>query len=118
MIGVGIDAVDIDRFRNASASLIDRLFTETERAYANQFQDPGPSFAARFAAKEATMKSLAVGLGAFGFHDVEVINADSGAPVLNVVGDAHALANTKGVTSFHLSLTHTDSTATAIVIAE
>lgn len=120
MIGIGIDAVDVARFRAVLArtpTVEARLFTETERAYAARFRDGTPRLAARFAAKEATMKSLSVGLGAFGFHDVEVVNAESGAPELIVRGAAADLARSLGVGSFRVSLTHTDLVAEAVVVA-
>ena len=76
VVGVGLDAVDLDRFRALLARrprLSGRLFTDGERAYAGQTADPVPRLATRFAAKEATMKALGVGLGAFAFADVEVV---------------------------------------------
>ncbi|MBV9665472.1 MAG: holo-ACP synthase [Actinobacteria bacterium] len=120
MFGIGIDAVEIDRFRKVLArtpGVARRLFTEGERAYGARYKDPAPRLAARFAAKEATMKALGVGLGAFGFHDVEVVRASSGAPSLAVSGAAATLAAELGVTGFRLSITHTDRTAEAVVAA-
>ena len=78
MISIGTDVVDLDRFRVALARtprMVDRVFTEGERAYALRKRDPAERLAARFAVKEATMKALGVGLGAFKFHDVEVVKA-------------------------------------------
>ena len=121
MIGIGIDAVEVARFRDVLArtpSIAGRLFTSGERAYADGHADPAPRLAARFAAKEAAMKALGVGLGAFGFHDVEVVNAEGGAPSLRVTGVAAALAAERGVTSWLVSLTHTDAVAEAVVVAE
>ena len=112
--------MDVDRFRRAlrrRPALTMRLFTEGERAYGARFRDPAPRLAARFAAKEATMKALGVGLGAFSFHDVEVVRKPSGAPALRVSGAAAALAAERGVTVLHLSITHTDRTAEAVVAA-
>jgi holo-[acyl-carrier protein] synthase len=120
MIGLGIDAVEIDRFRRMLArrpGLAARLFTDAERAYGARFSDSAPRLAARFAAKEATMKALGVGLGAFPFHDVEVVRAATGAPSLRVSGAAAALAGERGVTSFLVSITHTNVTAEAVVAA-
>jgi len=120
MIGLGIDAVEVDRFRRALARtprMVQRLFTDDERAYGARFADPAPRLAARFAAKEATMKALGVGLGAFDFRDVEVCSAPSGAPTLRLSGRAAALAGSRGVTAFHLSITHTDVVAEAVVAA-
>jgi holo-[acyl-carrier protein] synthase len=119
LIGVGLDAVEIGRFRDALArtpALERRLFTDGERDYGHASQDPAPRLAARFAAKEAAMKALGVGLGAIGFHDVEVVKEESGAPGLRVTGRAAALALEKGAGSWQVSLSHTDSVAMAVVI--
>ncbi|MGB0800651.1 MAG: holo-ACP synthase, partial [Ilumatobacteraceae bacterium] len=80
--------------------------------------DPVPGLAARFAAREATMKSLGLGLGAFGFHDVWVRRLEGGAPELVVEGRALELATAAGVGRWHLSLSHVDSVAVAYVVAE
>ncbi len=120
MIGLGIDAVDIGRFRTVLArrpGLAERLFTAGERAYAARQADPAPSLAARFAAKEAAMKALGVGLGAFRFTDVEVVRLASGQPALRMQGAAAALASKQGVGKFLVSLTHTSSQAEAVVAA-
>ena len=84
------------------------MFTEGERAYAAGLADPAPSLAARFAAKEAVMKALGVGLGAFGWCDVEVRRAEGGRPSLVLRGQAAALAGRRGVGSWQVSITHTD----------
>lgn len=100
VIGVGIDFVQVDRFRtsiNRTPSMVERMFTPDERLYALAAKDPAERLAARFAAKEAVMKALGVGLGAFGFHDVEVIRAESGEPSLGIYGPAEALALERGV---------------------
>ena len=58
-----------------------------------------------------------LGLGAFAFHDVEVVNAASGKPELVLRGKAAALAGERGVAGWMLSLTHTDRTAHAVAVA-
>jgi holo-[acyl-carrier protein] synthase len=121
VIGVGVDVVDIDRFRRVLArrpAMHDRLFTTAELDYARAAGDDVPRLAARFAAKEAVMKALGVGLGAFSFKDVEVERHPSGAPSLVVRGGAESLAAERGVARWHLSLSHTDHVATAIAVAE
>jgi holo-[acyl-carrier protein] synthase len=120
VIGIGIDAVDVDRFRTVlerRPGMAERLFTDGERAYCARLSDAAPSLAARFAAKEATMKALGVGLGAFRFTDVEVIRLASGRPTLSVRGAAAALAAEQGVARWLVSLTHTSSLAEAVVAA-
>ena len=121
MIGIGVDVVEIERFRRSlerTPSMRERLFTEIELAYVAPNNDPVPSLAARFAAREAVMKALGLGLGAFGFHDVWVERADSGAPSLAFAGRAAELAREAGVARWHLSLTHSELVAVAYVVAE
>jgi holo-[acyl-carrier protein] synthase len=120
VIGIGVDLVDVERIRVALArtpSLRDRLFTADEQAYAASAKDPAERFAVRFAAKEAAMKALGVGIGAIGWHDVEVVRAESGEPSLSVTGRAAELAAERGVTSWLLTLTHTATVAEAIAVA-
>ena len=95
--GIGVDAVDVARFRGVlerRPAVAARLFTEAERSYAESGTDPGSRLAARFAAKEAVLKALGVGIGAAGFHDVEVVRDPSGAPRLSLAGRAATLAAT------------------------
>ena len=121
VVGVGTDLVDLDRFRQAAErtpGILTRYFTEGEQAYAQRRNDPIERYAARFAAKEAVMKALGVGLGACELAEIEVVrDEDSGAPDLVLHGKAAALATERGVTAWHLSLTHTDTAAHAIAIA-
>lgn len=120
VVGIGVDAVEIVRFRESltrTPTLRDRMFTDHEITSLDTRSDSVPSFAARFAAREAVMKAMGVGLGAFDFHDVWVENEESGRPVLQVSGRAEALARERGIASWHLSLTHTDGLAIAYVVA-
>jgi len=121
MIGVGVDLVDIERFRRSldrTPSMRTRLFTDSELADLENRADPVPGLAARFAAREAVMKSLGVGLGVFGFHEVWVRRHPSGRPDLIVDGRAAQLASRAGVSRWHLSLTHDERCAVAYVVAE
>ena len=118
--GIGVDAVDVERFRRAlqrTPSMRQRLFTAEELAYVAPKQDPVPSLAARFAAREAVMKAMGLGLGAFGFHEAWVERAASGEPSLVVVGRAAELAADRGITTWLLSITHTATVAIAYVVA-
>lgn len=63
------------------------------------------------------MKALGVGLGRFPFKDVEVVRARSGAPGLSLTGQAAALAGARGVRQWHISLTHSELIAAAVVVA-
>ncbi len=124
--GVGVDAVDIDRFRKVLArrpALAGRVFSEAERADAAGRADPAPHLAARFAAKEAVMKALGTGIGGFALRQVEVVRdrvggRPAGPPRLRLSEGAAALAAAHGVATWHLSLTHTERVAVAVVVAE
>ncbi len=124
--GIGIDAVDIVRFRKVIARrprLVERVFTEDERAYANRRAEPAQHLAARFAAKEAVMKTLGVGIGGFAIREVEVVRpigptGRRGAPALRLTGKAAELAVRRGIVRWHISLTHTDDLALAMVLGE
>jgi holo-[acyl-carrier protein] synthase len=120
LVGLGLDLVEVARFAAALArypKMGERLFTPAERGYAGGFADPAPSLAARFAAKEAVMKALGVGLGAFAFPEVEVERHASGQPYISLHGSAEDLASRRGVRQWLVSLTHTETTAAAVVVA-
>jgi len=121
VVGVGIDLVDVGRLRSAMArrpGLAARMFTDLERDTRASGGRVAERLAARFAAKEATMKALGVGLGAFGLRDVEVVVDDSGRPELRLHGAAGERATRLGVRSLSLSLSHTTTLASAVVVAE
>lgn len=118
--GLGTDVVEVSEMRSALArrpGLRERLFTEAEWDYAQRHRDPIPHLAARFAAKEAVMKSLGRGIGAMGFNEIEVRHLDGGAPVVTLTGRAAAVALEAGVDRFEISLTHTRTIAQATVLA-
>lgn len=118
-MGIGVDAVDVARFRlmlERTPSMRQRVFTVEELAYADAQSDPVPSLAVRFAAREAVMKALGVGLGAFDFHDIWVRRQESGQPEIVQTGRAATLAERCGVQHWLVSLTHTDQTAIAYVM--
>jgi holo-[acyl-carrier protein] synthase len=121
IVGLGVDVVDMDRFRvvlGRRPRIAERVFTDGERRYAFGKADPVPRLAARFAAKEATMKALGVGLGAFKFYDAEVVRAPSGEPSIRLSGAALELAGHRGASSLRLTMTHSDLVAVAFVVAE
>ncbi len=121
VVGIGIDAVDLDRFRTVldrRPRLARRLFTDGELAYAALAPDPLPRLATRFAAKEAVMKALGVGLWSFRLTDVEVARDGLEAPTVLLHDGAADLAVARGAARWHLSLTHTDTVALAVVVAD
>ena len=119
VVGIGTDLVDIERMRAVIARrprFVARVFTEGERAYCSATRDPSERYAARFAVKEAVLKTLGVGLGGADFADIEVIRLESGQPQLRVSGRAAALAAERGIGHWLVTLSHSRYLAQAVVI--
>lgn len=126
IVGTGLDVAEIPRVRAAldeprtGARFKARVFTAGEQAYcdargAGRYE----SYAARFAAKEATMKALGVGWGAqMGWLDIEVVREPDGRPTIVLHGKGATTATAAGVTRVHLALTHTRDLAVAQVVLE
>src|ERR1700750_3152500 len=91
ILGVGSDLIDIRRIEAAidrfGDRFLDRIFTETERRRCERRANPGPSYARRFAAKEAAAKALGTGFrsGVF-WRDLGVVNLPGGKPTLAMTG--------------------------------
>ena len=120
IIGLGMDATEIDRIAQSIERYGDhflrRVFTEGEIAYCQRKRDSAPSFAARFAAKEAAMKALGTGFsrGVY-WTGIEVVRR-GGPPQLRFHGGAAVRAEAMGATSSLLTLTHSRDLAIAHVL--
>jgi holo-[acyl-carrier protein] synthase len=111
IFGVGIDVVDIVRFKQSlerTPALEQKLFTKAERIKSIQ------SLAARFAAKEALVKALNAENG-ISWHEAEVVNLEDGKPAFIFYG---AVADLVDGANVYLSISHDAGIATAIVIVE
>lgn len=122
IVGHGIDLVSIARIAQLLGDhpdrFLERCFTAGERSYQEQGRRYHEHLAARFAAKEAVMKALGTGLAeGVSWTEIEVVKLSSGAPELRVTGRAAEIAQARGITSWQISLTHTDDLAMASVIA-
>jgi holo-[acyl-carrier protein] synthase len=114
IVGIGVDAVLVERFIASLArtpGLSERLFTSAERDRSDE------SLAARFAAKEAVAKAIGAPKGLV-WQDVEVFNDDAGRPLLSVSGSVASAAEALGVRQWHLSMSHDGGIAVAMVVAE
>lgn len=120
MIGIGTDLVELDRFRTTlerTPGIKRRTFTDAEQRYADSKHDPTERYAVRWAAKEAVMKAMGVGLGAVAMADIEVVRAESGAPSIVLHDTAAAKAAELGISEWKITLTHTEAFAQAIAVA-
>jgi len=119
--GTGIDIVEITRIEKVmerkGESFLRRVFTAREIAYCCRSGRPAPRLAARFAAKEAVLKALGLGLRRVKWTDIEIGRDELGKPLVMLCGQAAAIAAERGISELHLSLTHSRDYAAAQVIA-
>jgi holo-[acyl-carrier protein] synthase len=121
--GLGTDLSRVSRFQRMldenSSALIERLFTPAERAYSLSKGYPAPHLAARFAAKEAFLKALGLGLrDGISWQDMSVENDALGKPFMVLSGRAEEIFTGRGLTGLHLSYSHEGDYAAATVILE
>lgn len=123
VVGHGVDLTEVARIERMLAEhgdrFVERVFTATERGYADAGgRRRAERYAARFAAKEAAFKALGTGWrSGIAWTDAEVVHGADGAPTLRVHGALAQAAAERGVTAWRLSLTHTDALAMASVLA-
>jgi holo-[acyl-carrier protein] synthase len=119
MLATGVDIIEISRVRGVlerfGQRFLDRVYTPNEIAFC---RDRPPNLAARFAAKEATMKALGSGVRGIGWKDIEVIRHPSGAPSIKLHGRAKARAERLGVKEISVSLSHSRDYAVAFVVTQ
>jgi holo-[acyl-carrier protein] synthase len=117
MLTTGVDIIEIDRIQRVlerwGDRFLRRIYTEGEASYC---RGRAQNLAARFAAKEATMKALGTGLRGVGWRDIEVVRNEAGAPSLVLHGRAQVRAETLGVRELALSLSHSRNYAVAFVV--
>ena len=119
MLATGVDIIEISRVRGVlerfGQRFLDRVYTPNEIAFC---RDRPPNLAARFAAKEATMKALGSGVRGIGWKDIEVIRHPSGVPSIKLHGRAKARAERLGVKEISVSLSHSRDYAVAFVVTQ
>ena len=119
MLTTGVDIVEIGRVQQVlerwGQRFLDRIFTEGEQAYC---AGRAPNLAARFAAKEATMKALGTGVRGVSWKDIEVVRQESGAPSLRLTGRALQRFQSLGLSHLALSLSHSRDNAVAMVVGQ
>lgn len=123
IVGLGVDMEEISRLREVikrhGKIFLERIFTPAEIAYCERHRDPVERYAARFAAKEATMKALGTGWSkGVRWRDIEVTRMPGGRPTIVLHGVAGKHAERMGVHHISLSITHSGNFALAEVILE
>lgn len=121
IIGIGIDIIEITRVKQAIRKeyFVRKVFTKREIEYCQaQGVQVASSYAARFAAKEATVKALGIGFRQGGMLDIEIINDDFGKPQLFLRARYQEYAEQLGVKNIFVSLSHSKDNAIAYVLLE
>jgi len=118
LLDTGVDIIEIGRVQQVidrwGPRFLDRVFTPAEQT---QCAGSVPSLAARFAAKEAAVKTLGTGIGEVSWQEVETISGQKGKPYLRLHGNANRIATEKGLRNWSVSLSHSRDYAVAMVIA-
>ncbi len=118
IVGLGVDLADISRVERLLARyprFARRCFTPHEREYAERFARPARRYAARFAGKEAVMKSLGTGWRRLRWTDIEITGG--GKPTVVLTGTAAARAAELEVARVEVAVTHTDTAALVVAAA-
>ena len=115
----GIDLVEIKRIEKSlkNPRFLKRIYSESELSWYADGNIPPQSAAGAFAAKEAFLKALGVGIFDIPLCEISVMHRPSGAPYFSLSGKAESLASTRGLSDIALSITHTDRYAAAVVFA-
>jgi len=119
--GVGLDLVEIERLRalvdRHGESFLRRILHPNESRERLDKADGAAHLAGLFAAKEAVMKALGTGMAGAAFSEIAVLHALGGQPFVELHGGTRETAAGLGVSAWHLSITHSKTTAAAVAIA-
>ena len=121
--GLGIDIVDIERFRKANAKIGDgflkKIFTDRELAFSENKKNRFEHLAGKFSAKEAVKKSLPDGARiGLAWYEIEILNGVDGKPYVELHGEAKKIKEDNNIKTVFVSISHASDTAVANAIAE
>jgi len=121
--GIGIDIISVERiekgFEKFGIKFLEKIFTKAEIEYCGRHASVFEHYAGKFSVKEAFMKSIGAGIrqGVW-FKDIEVLNRETQQPYVQVYNKAAAYLSALGNPNIHISITHTNDNAAAVVILE
>lgn len=113
---VGIDIVCLDEITKKEnlERFLNKYFSESEQQYIKIKQKKEQTIAGMFAAKEAFLKALEIGIGTIKLSDVEILHKENGAPYINKNNIICKTLLDFGFTSVEISISHANNYATAI----
>ena len=117
-LATGVDLIEISRIEEVIARhgkhYLERIYTPSELEQCGRRSE---SLAGRFAAKEAAAKALGSGIGDISWQEIEVLGDDQHAPKLTLHGVAKQKADELGLTTWSVSISHSQSHSVALVVA-
>jgi holo-[acyl-carrier protein] synthase len=117
-LATGVDLIEIARIEEVVARhgrrYLDRIYTAAELEQCGKRSE---SLAGRFAAKEAAAKALGSGIGDVTWQEIEVLGDENHAPMLTLHGEALRRANALGLSTWSVSISHSQSHSVAFVVA-
>ena len=122
IIGCGVDLVEVNRIKKIAErwgdSFISKVFTSGEKIYCEKRNNKYQSYAGKFAAKEAFLKALGLGLRGVSWREIEIENNEFGQPIIRTNGKLKIAVLEKGITKCFLTISHAQDYAIAEVILE
>jgi holo-[acyl-carrier protein] synthase len=119
----GVDIVEVSKLKKillSSDNFASDIYSEKEKEYCLSKRDPYIHFAGRFAAKEASLKALGIGMSGTGIDntlkEIEVLPGSSGKPLLSFSGWTEKISRKKGIKQLTVSISHSENYAVATVI--
>jgi holo-[acyl-carrier protein] synthase len=117
LLRTGVDLIEISRIEEVVARhgkhYLDRIYTPAELEQCGKRTE---SLAGRFAAKEAVAKALGTGIGDLTWKDIEILGDEQNAPILTLHGAANQMAQDLGLTTWSVSISHSQSHSVAMVV--
>lgn len=124
VIGIGIDIVSVSRMERTlrqtwGIRFMKRVFTPSEISYCTMKSKPGEAFAARFAAKEATVKALGTGFSkGIAPDQIMLERSETQGPIIRLSSKANVVAQSMGINRYFVSISHSGGMACALVVLE
>lgn len=122
IIGTGIDIIEVARVAEKIGKgngFKEKIFSRAEIEFCESKKNKAENYAARFAAKEAFLKATGLGLTlGYELNEIEIVNDTQGKPFVKLRGDFERQATGSGWNKIHLSLSHVQAMACAVVIIE
>lgn len=119
MLAVGIDSIDIVRMQNYvdNERFLNKFFTEYEVKYCNLTVNRTMRLAGLYAAKEAFLKALGIGIGGgIPLNEIEVNHDKKGKPFIKLSDSAKKMVTLMGYKEIQMNITHTHTVSTAVCV--